>query len=142
MQLTTSVMDNKACKGDTIGFNCSADASPSVTSYRLFENDTAILVTNPSGMWKRNISKEGVFMYKCMANNSLGSEVSSPVMVTVNGKLLTLLFGHCLCPYQMILIKWKKVCDVESVPFLVMRSSAHLLPPRLSESPNQRNGAI
>ena len=93
VQLTTSVMDNKACKGDMIDFNCSADPSPSVTSYQLFENDTAILDPNPSGMWKRSMSKEGVFMYKCMANNSLGSEVSSSVMVTVNGKLLTLQFS-------------------------------------------------
>ena len=92
MQLTTSVTDNKACKGDMISFNCSADPSPSVTSYQLFENDTAILDANPSGMWKRNMLKGGVFMYKCMANNSLGSEVSSSVMVTVNGKLLTLQF--------------------------------------------------
>ncbi|CAH3161296.1 unnamed protein product, partial [Pocillopora meandrina] len=84
VQLTTSVMDNKACKGDMIGFNCSADASPSVTSYQLFENDTAILDTNPSGMWTRNVSNRGVFTYRCMANNSLGSEVSSFVMVTVN----------------------------------------------------------
>ena len=87
MQLTTSVMDNKACKGDMIGFNCSADASPSVTSYQLFENDTAILDANPAGMWKRNVSNRGVFTYRCMANNSLGSEVSSFVMVTVNGVL-------------------------------------------------------
>ena len=93
VQLTTSVTDNKACKGDMISFNCSADPSPSVTSYQLFENDTAILDANPSGMWKRNMSKGGVFMYKCMANNSLGSEVSSSVMVTVNGKRLTLQFS-------------------------------------------------
>ena len=93
MQLTTSVMDNKACKGDMVGFNCLADASPSVTSYQLFENDTAILDTNPSGMWKRNVSNERVFTYRCMADNSLGSEVSSFVMVTVNGKLLTLQFS-------------------------------------------------
>ena len=93
MQLTTSVMDNKACKGDMVGFNCLADASPSVTSYQLFENDTAILDTNPSGMWKRNVTNGGVFTYRCMANNSLGSEVSSFVMVTVNGKLLSLQFS-------------------------------------------------
>ena len=93
MQLTTSVMDNKACKGDMIGFNCSADAGPSVTSYQLFENGTAILDANPSGMWKRNVSIGEVFTYRCMANNSLGSEVSSFVMVTVNGKLFTLQFS-------------------------------------------------
>ncbi|XP_066025219.1 fibroblast growth factor receptor 4-like isoform X2 [Pocillopora verrucosa] len=84
VQLKTSVMDNKACKGDMIGFNCSAYARPSVTSYQLFENDTAILDANPSGMWKRNVLNGGVFTYKCMANNSLGTEVSPFVMVTVN----------------------------------------------------------
>ena len=93
MQLKTSVMDNKACKGDMIGFNCSAYARPSVTSYQLFENDNAILDANPSGLWKRNVSNGGVFTYKCMVNNSLGSEVSSFVMVTVNGKLLILQFS-------------------------------------------------
>ena len=93
MQLKTSVMDNKACKGDMIGFNCSAYARPSVTSYQLFENDTAILDANPSGMWKRNVLNGGVFTYKCMANNSLGTEVSPFVMVTMNGKLLALQFS-------------------------------------------------
>ncbi|XP_022809631.1 neuronal growth regulator 1-like [Stylophora pistillata] len=67
-----------------ISFNCSADARPSVTSYQLFENDAAILVVKPLGVWKRNVSTSGVFAYKCVANNSLGSGVSSYVMVTVN----------------------------------------------------------
>ena len=87
MQLTTSVMDNKACKGDMIGFTCSAEANPSVTSYQLFENGTVIVDANLSVIWKRNLLTGGLFMYKCVANNSLGSEVSSPVMITVNGKL-------------------------------------------------------
>ena len=87
VQLTTSVMDNKACKGDMIGFTCSAEANPSVTSYQLFENGTVIVDANLSGIWKRNVLTGGLFMYKCVANNSLGSEVSSPVMIIVNGKL-------------------------------------------------------
>ena len=95
MKLTASVMDNKACKGDMIGFNCSADANPSVTSYQLFENDSAILATNLLGMWKRNVSTGGVFVYKCMANNSVGSEVSSFVMVTVNGKVNFAVLSNC-----------------------------------------------
>ena len=42
-----------------ISFNCSAEANPSVTSYQLFENDTAILDTNTSGIWSRNMSTRG-----------------------------------------------------------------------------------
>ena len=83
MQLKTSAVDSKACKGETISFICSADAVPFVTSYELFENDSVIM--NTSGMWNRTLSS-GVFVYKCVANNSLGSMESESVTVTVNGK--------------------------------------------------------
>ena len=76
VDLKKSSFTSKNCRGDIISFNCSADANPSVTSYKLFENETAILDTNPSGMWNRRLPAGGVFMYKCMANNYLGSEDS------------------------------------------------------------------
>ena len=82
--MKTSAVDSKACKGETISFNCSADAVPFVTSYVLFENDSVIMDT--SGMWSRALSSGGVFVYKCVANNSLGSMESESVTVTVNGK--------------------------------------------------------
>ena len=84
MQLKTSAVDGKICKGETISINCSADAVPSVTSYELFENDEMIMDT--SGMWSRALSSGGVFVYKCVANNSLGSTPSESLAVTVNGK--------------------------------------------------------
>ena len=84
MQLNTSAVDAKTCKGETISINCSADAVPSVTSYEMFENDEMIMDT--SGMWSRTLSSGGVFVYKCVANNSLGSTPSESVTVTVNGK--------------------------------------------------------
>ena len=82
----SSALNNKACKGKVISFNCSANANPGVTSYQLFENETAILNTSASGMWNKTLESEGVFVYKCVANNSLGSEDSMGVTVTVNGK--------------------------------------------------------
>ena len=84
VELKTSVIDGKTCKGETISINCSADAVPSVTSYELFENDSVIMDT--SGMLSRTLSSGGVFVYKCVANNSLGSMESESVTVTVNGK--------------------------------------------------------
>ena len=84
VQLKTSAVGSKACKGGTISINCSADAVPSVTSYELFENVSVIMDT--SGMWSRALSSEGVFVYKCVANNSLDSVESESVTVTVNGK--------------------------------------------------------
>ena len=82
-------MDNKACTGEVISFNCSANANPEVTSYQLFKNETAILNTSSSGTWGKTLESEGVFVYKCVANNSLGSEHSMSVTVTANGKQIS-----------------------------------------------------
>ena len=85
MRFTTSVIDYKACQGNTITFNCSADAKPAVTSYHLFMNDTAIDVSL-SGMWSETLKSEGLLVYKCVAKNSLGTAASVDVSVTLNGK--------------------------------------------------------
>ena len=70
-----------------VTFNCSADANPPVDTYHLLEN--GVYVRNGSnglGMWSRNMSTGGVFNYKCIANNSVGTVYSMSVTVTVNGK--------------------------------------------------------
>ena len=92
----SSAVDNKACTQEVISFNCSANANPRVTSYQLFENETTILNTSTtilntsaSGMWSKTLESKGVFVYKCVANNSLGSEYSMYVPVTVNGKQIS-----------------------------------------------------
>jgi len=87
VQLETSTADNKACRGDVISINCSANAVPSVTLYQLFENDIAILDT--SGIWTRNFKTGGRFTYQCVANNSLGTGQSANVTVTVNGNFVS-----------------------------------------------------
>jgi len=91
--LETSAVDEKACRGDVVSIYCSADAVPSVTSYELFENDTLILDT--SGMWTKNFTTEGKFIYKCVANNSLGKGESASVTVTVNGNVVSFSFVIC-----------------------------------------------
>ena len=53
-------MNNKACRGEVISFNCSANANPGVISYQLFENETAILNTSALGMWTKTLESEGV----------------------------------------------------------------------------------
>ena len=82
----SSAMDDKACTGKVISFNCSANANPGVTSYQLIENETAILNTSAPGMWSKTLESEGMFVYKCVAKNSLGSESSMSITVTVIGK--------------------------------------------------------
>ena len=85
VQLETSAADNKACRGDVISINCSADAVPSEISYQLLENDVAIL--DASGRWDRPLTTEGMFTYKCVPNNTLGTGENASVTVTVNGKV-------------------------------------------------------
>ena len=87
VELATSAMKNKACEGDVVNFTCSAKASPGVNLYRLFENNTAISDTNAVGIWNRTYSRGGVFLYQCVANNSLGSMSSTSVMLAVNGNI-------------------------------------------------------
>jgi len=89
VQIETSVTDKKVCEGETISINCSADAVPPEISYQLLENGS--VVSDTSGMWSRTLSSGRVFIYKCVANNSLGSTESENVTVTVNGKQLFLL---------------------------------------------------
>ena len=85
VELAISAVNNKACKGDVVNFTCSADANPAVSSYQLFENDTAILDTNAVRMWNKTLTSGGVYFYKCVAKNTLGSTYSTNVMLTVNG---------------------------------------------------------
>ena len=85
-QFTTSAASHTVCQNDVISFNCSAEANPLLTSYQLFENDTAILES--SGMWSRNMSTRGMFIYKCVANNTYGTGNSENIAVRVYGKRL------------------------------------------------------
>nr|XP_058956773.1 peroxidasin homolog [Pocillopora verrucosa] len=84
-QFQTSAANHKVCRNDVIKFSCSADANPPVISYQLFENNTAILDKNLSGMWLRNMSIRGVFIHKCVVNNTLGTVHSEWIAVSVNG---------------------------------------------------------
>ena len=86
MQFQTSAANHKVCRNDVIKFSCSADANPPVISYQLFENNTAILDKNLSGMWLRSMSIRGVFIHKCVVNNTLGTVHSEWIAVSVNGK--------------------------------------------------------
>ena len=85
VELAISAMNNKACLGDVVNFTCSAHANPAVSLYQLFENDTALLDTNAVGMWNRTFTSGGVYFYKCVASNTMGSINSTSVMLTVNG---------------------------------------------------------
>ena len=90
VQLLTNITANNTCPGGYWNFTCSVDAAnPQVTFYQLLENDIAV-DTSSSGMWIRTLSNSGVFTYKCLANNTLGSTISAnEKKLTVTGNDFT-----------------------------------------------------
>ena len=75
--------DSNICQGDVFNLSCSADGDPPVHTH-LFENDT-LLNTNGSSVVTRMASAGGVLVYRCEANNTVGTANVSTT-VTVNGK--------------------------------------------------------
>jgi len=73
------------CQNDVVTFTCSADGNPVVHIYQFYENDT-LVHNSSSGVWRRTMSTGGMFIYKCVANNTVGTASSMNVHVTVNGK--------------------------------------------------------
>lgn len=78
--------DATVCPGTNIIFNCSADGNPSALIYQLYEDDIAVNDVISSGVWSRTMSAEGVFNYRCVANNIIGTATSANITITVNGK--------------------------------------------------------
>jgi len=77
---------SKVCTGDVINFTCTAEASPPVHTYLLYENDTVIKNMGISGTWIKSLKKPGKFVFRCEANNSIqGIGKSSNTTLTVDG---------------------------------------------------------
>ena len=84
-QFTASEIE--VCQDKMVNFTCSADGNPAVQTYQLFKNDTLVTDgSNSLGMWNRTMTTVGVFIYKCVANNTAGTGQSESVTVTVNGE--------------------------------------------------------
>ena len=76
MQLLTNFTANKTCPGSFWNFTCLVGpAKPDVLSYQLLANDI-VVDTESSGMWVRLLSNSGVFVYTCLANNTVGTAMS------------------------------------------------------------------
>ena len=93
VQLSTNITVNKTCPGSHWNFTCLVGAAnPEVTSYQLLENDIAV-DTGSSGMWIRTLSNSGEFIYKCLANNTVGPKISSNEKnITIAGNNFTSIF--------------------------------------------------
>ena len=103
VQLLTNASANQACLGSYLNFNCSVgSANPPVIFYQLLKNDVVVDTSN-SGMWIRMLPNSGVFTYKCVVNNTLGTANSTSVIITVGGRYyipLIVLFFLSVCSFQ------------------------------------------
>ena len=82
VQLVTR--ERTVCQGDIITFNCTANSNPAIHTYQLYMNGTMVNESS-TGVWNRRVTAEGVVVYKCMVNNTIGTAMSMDVSVTVNG---------------------------------------------------------
>ena len=80
------------CRGDIVVFNCSAYSNPEVHTYELYVNGTMVNEIGRMGIWNITMATRGVFVYKCMVNNTIGTAMSMNVSVTVNGKKMSFCF--------------------------------------------------
>ncbi|XP_068734047.1 hemicentin-1-like [Montipora capricornis] len=81
------VSEDEVCNGTTISFNCSAEtANPMELNYRLYENNVMIGINTSTGVWDKRMTVGGVFIYRCIVSNSVGTALSSAMSVyNVNG---------------------------------------------------------
>lgn len=64
---------------------CSGVGNPAVHTYEVFENDSLVTSSNSPIPWSRPLSTAGVFLFKCVVKNILGTAMSTAT-VTVNGE--------------------------------------------------------
>ena len=84
VRLVATNIGDTACQNDSVSLSCSADASPPVSSYQLFENNV-LLGSNNSGMWTTSLSSSGMLTYRCVASNLVGAANSANVSIDVGG---------------------------------------------------------
>ena len=78
-------MMQTSASGVSVNFTCLASGKPPVHSYQLFANDSLVSGDSSAGFWSQTLSTEGVFIYRCEANNTAGRTNTSRT-VSVNGK--------------------------------------------------------
>ena len=95
MKLLTNFTANKIFPGSFWSFSCFVGpAKPDMFSYQLLANDVVVDTDSSLGMWVRLLSNSGVFTYKCLANNSVGTTISeNEKNITVAGNYYTAFCG-------------------------------------------------
>ena len=96
VQLNVNITGNKTCLGIKVNFTCTSDANPAVDNYTLYQNDVMIGSVSRSGVWIMPLNTSGQVLYRCKANNSVGTGISGDTNFAVEGEVLCSFFVCCL----------------------------------------------
>ena len=86
VNIQLSASRSAVCENETIIFKCLSHGNPAVNAYALFEYDTLVNDLSSSGVWKRKMLSWGMFVYKCVAKNAVGTGNSTGLVVNVHCK--------------------------------------------------------
>ena len=91
MKLVRNDTNENICIGTIANLTCKADANPSVDTYTLYKNND-VVAQRQEIMEIETFGSPGQYIYRCEANNSVGTGRSSNTTLTVGGKYEEIVF--------------------------------------------------
>ena len=93
MKLVRNDTRENICIGTIVNLTCKANANPPVDNYTLYKNND-VVVQRQEIMEIETFGLPGQYIYRCEANNSVGTGRSSDTILTVGGKYEVILFSR------------------------------------------------
>ena len=93
MELVRNGTGQNICIGTIVNLTCKADANPLVDTYTLYKNDE-VVAQRQEIMEIETLGMPGQYIYRCEANNSVGTGRSSDTILTVGGKYEDIVFSR------------------------------------------------
>ena len=93
MKLVRNDTSKNICIGTIVNLTCKADANPSVDTYTLYKNND-VIAQGQEMIYVDTLDSPGQYIYRCEANNSVGTGRSSNTTLTVGGKYEEIVFSR------------------------------------------------
>ena len=93
MKLVRNDTNENICIGTIANLTCKADANPSVDTYTLYKNND-VIAQGQEMIYVDTLDSPGQYIYRCEANNSVGTGRSSNTTLTVGGKYEEIVFSR------------------------------------------------
>ena len=93
MKLVRNGTRENICIGTIVNLTCKANANPPVDNYTLYKNND-VVAQRQEIMETETFGLPGEYIYRCEANNSVGTGRSSDTILTVGGKYEDILFSR------------------------------------------------